>query len=88
MLLREQRNKEKQDRVIFVKKHEKCTVTKARISKSLFLQASIRFLMTDQCWGDDDEVSIGDCAVTSSTVLGLIFSSSGSSSIRGPYKST
>jgi hypothetical protein len=44
--------------------------------------------MTHQCWGDDDEVSIGDCAAASSTVLGLMFSSTGSSSIRGPYKST
>jgi hypothetical protein len=53
-----------------------------------FLQAAISFFTTCQCFGEDDEVSIGDCAVTSSTALGWTFPSSGSSSIRGPYKST
>ena len=67
---------------------EKAKEQKWGSAKYSFLQASISFFMTCQCCGDDDEVSIGDCAVTSSTVLGWTFSSSASSSIRGPYKST
>lgn len=55
----------------------------------LFLQASINSLMTCHCWGEvDDEVSMGDGAAVSSMVVGLVFSFSATSRIRGPYRST
>jgi hypothetical protein len=75
--------------LILVTKDEKCrTANKARISSVPDAGLVSSFSSRHYCGGVDDEVSIGDCAATSSTALGLTFSFSAISRIRGPYRST